>query len=133
MQEPLETKAEKAPDGVFFHKMKETARELLGGGTNGPYTQAIVLRSAKGNLYGARIENACSDAMAQEVALLQRMLDAEDTEVGYVLCAWGNGWIDLPSFAFRKMLCACHPKNAEALVFVTAARGVCTKPLTKTM
>ena len=130
MHSIMRDRGERPFETDLFSKMKEVALQLLSESQNGPYTQAIVLQSVTGDLYGTRIGNACLEEKAEETALALR---TKEREIRHVLCMWQDGSVDLPSFAFREMLCASQPKNADALVFVTAAGGVGTKLLSQTM
>lgn len=116
-----------------FDNMKKSASELLKDAETSQYTQAIVLSSVNGKEYGAAINNAVSEEKADETALLERLKAVNDTKIHYVLCMWQDGSIDLPSFAFRNLLCAIHPDNSEALLFVMTDDGVSSVSLSATM
>lgn len=113
--------------------MKKTAVDLLRNAEEGQYPQAIVLSSAMGKEYGAIIKNALFEEKTDEASLLERLKTAEDTEIRYVLCMWRHEEIDIPSFAFRKMLCAVHSKNSESLLFVMTKDGASVIKVSATM
>lgn len=124
MKSVFDVKNRKPFDGDVFERMKKTALELLDAAERGPYTQAVVLLSVRGNEYGAVIQNALSEEKTDERALLARLHRAEDTAIQCVLCMWQDGGIDIPSLAFRRMLCDLNPNNTEALQFVMTTDGV---------
>ena len=125
MQTLFELKTKLTIDMAVFEQMKKTAEAELSKAAAGQYVQAVVLLSAKGNEYSILIKNALSKEKADEIALLERMKNVNDTEICYVLCMWQDDkCIDVPSYDFRKLLCALHPKNTEALLFVMTADGV---------
>ena len=110
-------------DADVFERMKKTALELLCGAEKEEYTQAIVLLSRAGNEYGAVIENALLKDKREEKALIERILSANDTSLSRVLCVWQDGGIDIPSFAFRQMLCDADDSNSDCGIFVTVDDG----------
>lgn len=120
-------------DPNVFDKMKATAIRLLDNAEKEQNTQAIVLYSASKNEYSAIIKNACSRELTEEKALLEKLKIANDTEIRYVLCMWKNNEIDIPSFAFRKMMIELETKNTESLIFVLTADGVSSIKLSTTM
>ena len=124
MQALFELKNPLAFDANLFEAMKKTALDLLEGAEKDPYTQAIVLSSVTGKEYGARIKNALSQEKTDETALLERIKESGDTEIGCVLCMWQDHGIDVPSYAFRESLCSLDPQNSESLLFVMTADGV---------
>ena len=58
---------------------------------------------------------------------------AKDTEIRYVLCMWQDSGIDVPSYAFRDLLCTLNSKNSESLLFVMTAEGVSVTKVSTTM
>ena len=133
MQSIFEPKIESAPDLEIFKSMKEKALELLSNADNCKYTQAIVLRSSKENEYGIVIRNALSEEKSDEQVLLQKIQDAKDSEICFVLCMWQDQCIDIPSFNFRKSLLKLNEKNSEAKLFVMTTVGVSEIKLSLTM
>lgn len=127
----LKNKFSYAPD--IFDNMKADAVGLLRKADGGEYTQAVVLFSVSEKTYSAIIANACTEDKSDESALLERLKVANDSEILYVLCMWQDNGIDIPSFAFRKMLCSLNPKNSEALLFVTTKEGISATKLSQTM
>lgn len=133
MQSFFEIKTKVAFDAAVFENMKETAAKLLYNTESGQYTQAVVLFSATGNTYSTVVKNALSKEKTDEMALLERIKAIKDTEIRYVLCMWQDTCIDIPSFAFRELLCALNPKNAESMVLVTTTDGVSGMTVSATM
>lgn len=133
MQTLFEPKTKLPVDVDVLERMKKTAETELSGAEMGQYTQVVVILSATGKQYSALIQNALSEEKADETALLERMKALNDTEIRYVLCMWQDQCIDVPSYAFRKLLCALNPKNTEAMLFVMTADGVCGIQLSTTM
>ena len=133
MQSLFEQKIKNAPDLEIFKSMKEKAIELLSNADNCKYTQAIVLRSSKGNEYGTVIRNALSKERSDEQVLLQKIQDAKDSTICFVLCMWQEQCIDVPSYDFRKTLLELNEENAEAMLFVMTACGVSKIKLSSTM
>lgn len=133
MQSLFEQKIKNAPDLETFKSMKEKAIELLSNADNCKYTQAIVLRSSKGNEYGTVIRNALSKERSDEQVLLQKIQDAKDSTICFVLCMWQEQCIDVPSYDFRKTLLELNEENAEAMLFVMTACGVSKIKLLSTM
>lgn len=105
-------------DNKTFERMMVTANTALKDAECEQFTQAIVLLSAAENEYSAVIKNVLAEEKTDEKALLERLKKADDTEIRYCLCMWQNGSIDIPSFAFRDMLCEMNPKNSETQSFV---------------
>ncbi len=134
MQTIFELKTEIPFDLNIFENMRETAVKLLTAAEHGQYTEAIVLFSGTGNQYSAIIKNALSKEKTDETSWLEKLKAANDTEIHYVLCMWQvDNCIDIPSFAFRELLCSLNPKNSESLVFVMTAKGVAAIKVCATM
>ncbi len=133
MQTFFELKTEVPFDLNIFKNMRETAIELLSVAEHGQYTEAIVLFSVSGNKYSAIIKNALSKEKMEEMLLLENLKTANDTEIRYVLCMWQDNCIDIPSFAFRELLCNLNSKNSESLLFVMTAKGVSAIKASTTM
>ena len=109
---------------TILDSMKKTAIDLLSDAENNQYTQAIVLRSSKGNEYSTIVRNALSEEKSDEESLFRKIQEAKDLEIGFVLCMWQDKCLDIPSFAFRKQLLGLNEKNTETTVFVMTAGGV---------
>ena len=134
MQTLFELKTKLTIDMAVFEQMKKTAEAELSKAAAGQYVQAVVLLSAKENEYSTLIKNALSKEKADETAFLEGIKNVNDTEICYVLCMWqADKCIDIPSFDFRKLLCALNPKNTEALLFVMTDNGVSGIKVSTTM
>ena len=134
MQTLFELKTKLTIDMAVFEQMKKTAEAELSKAAEGQYVQAVVLLSAKENEYSTLIKNALSKEKADETAFLEGIKNVNDTEICYVLCMWqADKCIDIPSFDFRKLLCALNPKNTEALLFVMTDNGVSGIKVSTTM
>ena len=129
----FELKNQLVVDLDLFEKMNKTATQLLDCTEKGQYTQAIVLFSVMGREYGSIVKNATVEEKSDESALLEVLKKADDTEVQYILCKWQGNGIDIPSYKFRKMLCALNSKNSESLMFVMTKNGVSGIKMSETM
>ncbi len=123
MQSIFEIKNPMFFDESKFQNMKDIAKALLSGKEKKQYTQAIVLLSSLGNEYSAVIENALSVEKSDEKALLDKLISASDTKIDFILCLWHECSVDIPSYDFRKMLCALNPDNANSGIFVITRDG----------
>ena len=134
MKTLFELKTKLTIDIAVFEQMKKTAEAELSKAAAGQYVQAVVLLSAKENEYSTLIKNALSKEKADEITFLEGIKNLNDTEIRYVLCMWqADKCIDIPSFDFRKLLCALNPKNTEALLFVMTDNGVSGIKVSTTM
>ena len=133
MQTLFELNTKHPFDADVLERMKKTAVELLRDADKAQYTQAIVLFSQKGNEYGVVLPNALSKDGPEESALLERLRAADDTAAGYILCAWADGNVDIPSHALRTKLLDVNPENADTNVFVMTQNGASVMKLGKTM
>ncbi len=133
MQTLFEPKTKLPIDADIYEQMKKTAETELSGAETGQYAQAVVLLSATGNEYSTLIKNALSEEKEDETALLERTKNLNDTEIYCVLCMWQDKCIDIPSYSFRKLLCALDPKNTKTLLLVMTADGVCGIKVSTTM
>ena len=122
-----------AVDLCLFEKMKKTATELLRDAEEGQHTQAVVLFSAQGNEYGRVIKDTIAEDISDEMALIESLKAADDTEIKCVLCMWQCGGIDIPSYRLRKMLCELNCQNAESLLIVMTFDGISGLKVAKTM
>ena len=133
MQSLLEPKLSATVDPTIFNVMKETAIHLLSEVEKGRYTQAIVLRSSNQNTYSIIICDALSMEHRDETSLLKNIQEAKDSKINFVLCMWQDHCIDIPSFAFRKMLLQSNTENSETTLFVMTTEGVSGIKLSATM
>ena len=117
----------------LFEKMKKTATELLRDAEEGQHTQAVVLFSAKGSEYGRVIKDTIAEDISDEMALIESLKAADDTEIKYVLCMWQGNTIDIPSYRLRKMLRELNCQNAESLLIVMTFDGISGLKVAKTM
>ena len=122
-----------AVDLCLFEKMKKTATELLRNAEKGQHTQAVVLFSAQGNEYGAVIKDTIAEDDSDEVALIESLKAADDTEIKCVLCMWQGNTIDIPSYRLRKMLRELNCQNAESLLIVMTFDGISGIKVVETM
>ena len=122
-----------AVDLCLFEKMKKTATELLRNAEKGQHTQAVVLFSAQGNEYGAVIKDTIAEDDSDEVALIESLKAADDTEIKYVLCMWQGNTIDIPSYRLRKMLRELNCQNAESVLLVMTFDGISGIKVVETM
>ena len=123
MQSIFEFKTHIPFDADRFGITKKVAKEVLENAEKCEYTQAIALHTSSGKNYCAVIFNATSKDKIEEKALLELMKNDGSTRVESVLCMWQDGCIDVPSFAFRKMLCDADGQNSDATVFVMTKDG----------
>ena len=122
-----------AVDMCLFEKMKKTATELLRDAEEGQHTQAVVLFSTQGNEYGRVIKDTIAEDISDEMALIESLKAADDTEIKYILCMWQGNAIDIPSYRLRKMLCELNCQNAESLLIVMTFDGISGLKVAKTM
>ena len=122
-----------AVDMCLFEKMKKTATELLRDAEEGQHTQAVVLFSAQGNEYGRVIKDTIAEDISDEMALIESLKAADDTEIKCVLCMWQGNTIDIPSYRLRKMLCELNCQNAESVLLVMTFDGISGLKGAKTM
>ena len=133
MQTLFELKTKTVPDPTVARRLREKAIELLSDAEQGQYTQAIVLHSATGQEYGTVIQNALSEEKTEETVFLREIRETKDSEIRFVLCMWQDFGIDIPSFAFRKLLLDLNDKNSEATLLVMTEDGVSGIKLSTTM
>jgi hypothetical protein len=118
----------------ILNSMMAKAKEALQGAEIQKNAQAIVLYTANDQAYGCFIADALSAEKKDEQALLDRLSEAEDTKVCYVLCVWQDReCMDLPSYQFRTMLCELNPDNKAAEIFMMTDNGTAPKALIATM
>lgn len=120
-------------DGSAFEGLMRKAESLLRTVEKLPHMQAIVLETDEGNEYGAVIADALSAECADERALVVRLAEAKDVTVKRLLCLWADGGVDLPSMAFRRMLCELSAENGNAVILLKAENGYTVKQMGVTM
>ena len=120
-------------DEQVFARMMALAESVLEKAEPLPGTQAIVLETVAGNEFAAEIPDALSESHVYEGALLEQLELYRELVVKNVLCVWADGGVDLPSMAFRKMLCELSPENLNAAVFLRTKDGYTVKPMGVTM
>ena len=133
MESLFELKTKIFQNLTVFNEMKEKALDLLSNSEKGQYTQAIILHSAYGNEYSAIIRNELSKEKTDELSLIRKIQEAQDSKICFVLCMWQDNCINIPSFEFRKLLLESTEKNSDAILFVMTANGVSEIKLSATM
>ena len=133
MQTIFEPKNELSFDRDVFESMRKSALDFLQTAEKNEYTLVIVLLSSTGKKYCTIVNNALTDDQGDTRSLLERLRLHNDIVVDRILCLWQDGNIDVPSFAFRKMLCALSPKNTASGIFVQTETGFSTVKLETTM
>ena len=111
-------------------KMFELARELLAERPVGELTQAVVLAKDTGELVGARLETPLDAELREERALLDRFGGGA---AAAVLVLWGDGSVDLPSIALRRLLVERCAENENAGILLLSEAGYVSVPLGNTM
>ena len=95
------------------------ARETLEASPKTPFSQAIVLKTVKGNTYSFYMPSFAEQPEAfgaMEDRIVATLRDREDTAAACLLAMWADGSVDLPSYSFREKLIALDPRNREALL-----------------
>lgn len=116
-----------------MEKLCSVAEELLKNADKKPYTQTIVLYTSKNNGYGVLIKDALSEEKSDEKSLFELMTSNDDTKVTSLICIWHEGSFDLPSCAFRQMLCKLNPENEEAKITFPKENGWFSRTVKSTM
>ena len=104
--------------------IKQAEALIEAGGFKGNRcANAIVVMTAKGNIFGAVTEDgrqyyeSCADKVFEQLA------DSQETEVGRIVCLWDGGPLDISSYYFRKKLCDLNESNKNAEMLLEAENG----------
>lgn len=66
-------------------------------------------------------------------SFLEELIQNQDTRLEKLVCLWANGEIDVPSFDFRRRLCALNDSNRTAKILLQSAEGYLIKTLSETL
>lgn len=113
-----------AEPGAFEPMIKQAEALIEAGGFKGNRcANAIVVMTAKGNIFGAVTEDgrkyyeSCADKVFEQLA------DSQETEVKRIVCLWDGGPLDISSHYFRKKLYDLNKNNKNAEVLLGAENG----------
>ena len=113
-------------DPDAYRTLLDAARTALAAAKHARHTQCIALLTSRGRLYTEVIADALSDAHSDEARLLDRLSADGDTTAAKLVCMWHEGSVDAPSWAFRSMLTALDPANAETEMLLIGKNGYLT-------
>ena len=113
--------------GTLLEKAKTEAAKLQGG-------MAVVMLTAKGNVQSIsfRSMSAACDADAAFKYLIELKKNG-DSKIKRIVAMWGNGGIDMPSFAFREVLLKVDESNASAEMLLMGLKSFVIKDVRSTM
>ncbi|WP_195975577.1 hypothetical protein [Hydrogeniiclostridium mannosilyticum] len=97
------------------------------------YTQCIVVLTDKQKIYHKIIANALSEENAVEFSFLNELKSNHDTKIKKIVCMWGSGDIDLPSWKLRKMLCEVNLENQKAQMLLLGKPSYIVKNILQTL
>ena len=105
--------------------------------------QVIVAETAKGNRYHCLNHEIMDGNRSDETAFIEKLQDAEDTTVSYLVSVWNRDKVncmssdlypvDLPSFHFRQQLLEISSENAHTRILLRGKDGYGYKALAATM
>ncbi len=95
------------------------------------FTQAVVFKTVKGNIYHTVIGDTLADTESD--ILLKEMKQKNDTHIESIVCCWEEGSVDMPSFDLRQKLISLDRKNKDALILLQGLDRYIVKELEKLM
>ena len=110
----------------IFAQLLDCARETLETSPKTPFSQAIALKTAKGNTYCFSTPSFTEEPeafAAAEDRILSALQEREERGVEALVTMWADGCVDLPSYRFREKLLALDPCNRETEILLLAAEG----------
>ncbi len=116
-------------DESEFASLVETANEELKKKNATYMTQAIVLKTAKGNIYRTVVPDTLADTESDE--LLKEMKLNGDTCIESIVCCWEDGCVDMPSYEFMQKLMSLDRRNKDAVVLLQGLDRYIVKELEK--
>lgn len=118
-------------DESEFARLADIAGEELKKKNATYMTQAVVFKTAKGNIYHAVIGNTLADTESD--TLLKEMRLNCDTHIESIVCCWEDGCVDIPSYELRQKIISLDPKNKDALILLQGLDRYIVKELEKLM
>ena len=116
-----------------YYKMLEIAKNSLKKVNIQTYTQCIVVLTDKQKIYHKIIANALSEENTAEFSFLNELKANHDTKIKKIVCMWGCGDIDLPSWKLRKMLCEVNLENQNAQMLLLGKPSYIVKNILQTL
>ena len=113
--------------GTLLEKAKTEAAKLQGG-------MAVVMLTAKGNVQSISFRSmrtACDADAAFEYLI--ELKKKGDSKIKRIVAMWSSGGIDMPSFAFRKVLLKVDESNASAEMLLVGLKSFVVKDVRSTM
>ena len=92
------------------------------------YRQSVALLTAQGQqVTHAFCSDSVEELVEQNCALLSKLKSEGQTQIKKVVFMWADGSVDIPSFRFRKEMCALDPENYQTEILLTALHGYVIK------
>lgn len=120
------------PSADSFLDLILLAQKNMGNSSPGPHTQSIVLRTVKGNVYHCLISDALTDDYTEEKQFVNTLIANGDFEIVQMVSMWPEGCFDMPSYAFRKMLCELHTNNMNGEMILSGQDCYIKKTIAET-
>jgi len=133
METLFELKTAEQFDISVFERMKKSAENVSVNIDTVKRAQVIVLLTANEVEYSAVISDPLTEGKTEESAFLEKITAENNTKISYALCMWKDSCIDVPSFAFRKMMVELDPENNNTMIFVQTAKGISAVKLSNIM
>ena len=118
---------------LAIQSMLEAATSALSEMPTGEFTQAIAVHTDSDHIYVQTIANALSEDKSDETHLFQMLENKGDTKIITIVCVWQSGCIDLPSYAWRQMLCDLNEENKNAAILLQSDGEYTLKKLAVTL
>ncbi len=122
-----------AVSNADFAHLFEIAKADLRKVTPEQYTQAVAFETASGNVYHAVIVNALTEEHLDEKALLEQMKAQNDTQIVKIVCLWEGEQLDMPSYAFKMLICEMDAQNKDAQMLLLGKNCLIKKTIFQTL
>lgn len=118
-------------DESEFARLVDIANEELKKKNATYMTQAVVFKTAKGNIYRTVLSNTLADTESD--VLLKEMRLNGDTHIENIVCCWEDGCVDMPSYELRQKLMSLDRRNKNAIILLQGLDRYIVKELEKLM
>lgn len=112
-----------------YNTIVRKAEDIVKKITNNNTKQVLVVQTTDNKIYKSIIDHS-TDTDAEEQRLLN-MIGKNDAVIR-LICCWNDGSFDVPSYAFRKMLCELHTNNMNCEMILSGQDCYIKKTIAQT-
>lgn len=107
-----------------FDCMISAAKTNLPQASDCEFNECVVVKTAGNNLLIHKIAaDTVEGLIGEQCRIVSELEGLADTEAERIVCMWGSGELDVPSYGFMQRLCKINNRNMEAYIMLNSAES----------